>query len=785
MEHKFEPKIKDKIWSKTLEEEILNLWEKEDLYKFDINSAKPVYSIDTPPPYVNTPVHIGQAYTYTWMDAIARFRRLMGYNVLFPIGMDRNGLPIEIQTEKIYGINMFNVSREEFIKKAKELLDRSGSESLITFKLLGHSYNSWNKKYEIGGMYETDDPEYRKLTQETFIELYKKGLIYEGKKTSNYCYSCHTAISDAEVEYVEKRTKLYYIKFIHDENIIVATTRPELIPACKLIIFNPNDKRYTHLNGQVVKTPIFNQEIKIIAHPAAKEDFGTGLVMICSFGDYTDIRILRELNIEPTYIINYDGRMNELAGKYAGLKIETAREQIVKDLQETGYIIKMEEILHKTPICWRSRTPIEFIALEEIYLKQTDLKEELLNTVDQSTFFSKESKQLLVDWINSISVDWVLSRRRFYGTEIPLWYCKKCGRTIVPEPGKYYIPWKEKPPIAKCPNCESDEFIGESRIFDTWFDSSNSELYILGYLWNKEFFNKNFPCSLRPQGKEIVRSWLYFTILKSYLLFGKSPFKDIVINYHVTDEKGEKMSKSLGNIIDPQVIIKNFGAETFRMWAFLEGNILSGDVRYSDKRMEASKRFLTKLWNLGRFISSFPIVQKGEMMPAEKWILGELNKLKNNVTLAIMSYDLNKAALELRNFVWNIFADHYVELVKPRAYGIQNISESEQKAAWYGLHETFKNSLILLSPFIPFITDYLWRSIYSKNSIHLVSIPTIDYQPMPESITNRLLMFNSTIWNKKKSLGLSFKDKINVEIPEELREFTKDLILMHNIEHIS
>jgi valyl-tRNA synthetase len=201
--------------------------------------------------------------------------------------------------------------------------------------------------------------------------------------------------------------------------------------------------------------------------------------------------------------------------------------------------------------------------------------------------------------------------------------------------------------------------------------------------------------------------------------------------------------------------------------------------------MEASKRFLTKLWNLGRFISSFPVVQKGEMMPAEKWILGELNKLKNNVTLAIMSYDLNKAALELRNFVWNIFADHYVELVKPRAYGIQNISESEQKAAWYGLHETFKNSLILLSPFIPFITDYLWRSIYSKNSIHLVSIPTIDYQPMPESITNRLLMFNSTIWNKKKSLGLSFKDKINVEIPEELREFTKDLILMHNIEHIS
>jgi len=782
MKSNFEPKIKDKIWSKHLEQEISSLWEKEDLYRFDINSTKPVYSIDTPPPYVNTPVHIGQAYTYTWMDAIARFKRLMGYNVLFPIGMDRNGLPIEIQTEKTYGINMFNVTREEFIKKARELLDKSGTESLLTFKLLGHSYNSWDKRYEIGGMYETDDPEYRKLTQETFIELYKKGLIYEGKKTSNYCYSCHTAISDAEVEYVEKPTRLYYIKFIHDENVVIATTRPELIPACKLIIFNPNDKRYIHLNGQTLKTPIFNKEIKVIAHPAAKEDFGTGLVMVCSFGDYTDIRILRELNIEPTYVINDDGRMNELAGKYAGQKIEIAREQIVEDLQKTGYLVKTQEILHKTPICWRSKTPIEFIALEEIYLKQTDLREELLTIIDQSTFFNKESKQLLIDWINSINVDWVLSRRRFYGTEIPLWYCKICRHPIIPEPGKYYIPWKEKPPITKCPNCGSGDFTGETRIFDTWFDSSNSELYILGYLWNKEFFNRNFPCSLRPQGKEIVRSWLYFTILKSYLIFRKSPFKDIVINYHVTDEKGEKMSKSLGNIINPQRIIERFGAETFRMWTFLEGNILSGDVKYSEERMEASRKFLTKLWNLGRFISSFPTVNEEKVTPTEKWILGELNKTKNNVILAISSYDLNKAALELRNFLWNIFADHYIELVKPRAYGVKNIDQDEQKAAWYGLHQTFRNSLILLSPFIPFITDYLWRSIYSNNSIHLENIPTISYEPMAESITDHLLHFNSMIWNKKKSLGLSLKEKIRVEIPQELQIFSKDLILMHNIE---
>lgn len=780
MDNTFTPKIKERAWSKALEKEILNLWEKEDLYKFDINSSKPVFSIDTPPPYVNAPIHLGQAYTYTWMDAIARYKRLQGYNVLFPIGMDRNGLPIEVQTEKNYGINIFNTPREEFIKKAKELLDKSGSESLLTLKLLGHSYNTWDKKYEIGGMYETDDPEYRRLTQETFIELYKKGLIYQGKKTSNYCYSCHTAISDAEVEYIEKETELYYIKF--EDDIIIATTRPELLPACKLIIFNPEDKRYLHLNGRVVKTPIFGIDVKVIAHPAAKEDFGTGLVMICSFGDYTDIRILRELGIEPTYVIDEEGRMNQFAGKYKGLKVEDARQRIVNDLQQSNLLLKTEKIMHKIPICWRSKTPIEFIALEEIYLKQTDFKEELLAIIDQSKFFTKESKQLLIDWINSINVDWVLSRRRFYGTEIPLWYCKSCKRTILPEPGKYYIPWKERPPVERCPNCGSEDFIGETRIFDTWFDSSNSEIYILGYLWNKDFFNKNFPCSLRPQGKEIVRSWLYFTILKSYLLFGKSPFREVLINYHVTDAKGEKMAKSLGNVIDPQDVIEKFGAEAFRMWTFVEGNILSGDVRYSDERIEACQKFLTKLWNLGRFISSFPLVEEAKVTNSEKWILGELSRMKNRVIDAMNSYDLNKAATTQRDFIWNIFADHYVELVKPRAYGIKDVTQEEQKAAWYGLHAVLKNSLLLLSPFIPFITDYLWRSIYANTSIHKESIPQISYDSMPESITEALQAFNSAIWNKKKSLKLSLKDRIKASIPEELNIFERDLRLMHNIE---
>lgn len=779
----FSPKIQEKVWSSKLEKEILSLWSKEKLYSFNNLLTRPVYSIDTPPPYVNTPIHIGQAFTFTWMDAIARYKRLLGFNVLFPLGMDRNGLPIEIQVEKEYHIKISDVSRQEFIDKAKQLLDKAGDTSINILRELGHSYNSWELNYELGGSYRTDDPEYRRLTQDTFIQLYKKGLVYEAERTSNYCPVCKTVISDAEVEYEQTNTHLNFITFKADdgEQLTVATTRPELLAACKLIIYNPNDQRYEYLEGKEVTVPLYNFKVGVKAHPAANKEFGTGLVMICSFGDYTDIRILRELNIQPTYIIDQNGRMNSRSGKYEGLTIKEARREIIKDLKANKLLIKEEDITHDEPICWRSKNPIEFIPTNEIYLKQVEYKDQLLSLVNDMNFYDSESKKLLIDWINSISVDWVISRRRYYGTEIPLWYCENCGETIVPEPGKYYIPWKEKPPIQSCPKCGASKFKGETRIFDTWFDSSSSEQYILGYLWNREFFKNNFPCSLRPQGKEIVRSWLYFTVLKSYLLFGKQPFKDVLINFHVVDEKGEKMSKSLGNVIDPRQLIDKYGAEVFRIWAFTEGNILTGDIRYSNQRAEGAGKFLTKLWNLGRLISSFPVVEEPIKTASEEWILSELTETSSQVIDAMGKYDINKAALLLRNFTWNIFADHYVELVKPRAYGAGNVSEQQQKAAWYGLHTTFKNTLVLLSPLVPFITDYFWRALYGNSSIHTESMPSFNFKSEYAKLTESLINFNSKVWNQKKQNNLSLKSPIKTDIPPELAPFSPDLVLMHNI----
>ncbi|MEM5836675.1 MAG: valine--tRNA ligase [Candidatus Aenigmatarchaeota archaeon] len=781
----FEPKIQEKIWDKNLEPFIFEKWQKDGIFKFNKRSRKKVFSIDTPPPYVNTPIHIGHAYTYVIMDMIARFKRMTGFNVLFPMGLDKNGLPIEVQAEKEFGISIVSTPREEFIQKCKELIKRSGDISLDSFKKLGLSCNSWETSYEIGGKYDTDDPEYRRLTQETFIKLWKEGLIYEDVKPANYCPVCRTTISDAEVEYEEKRALLNYIKFKvkeTDEEIIIATTRPELLATCKLIIFNPEDERYKKLEGLHALVPIFGIEVPIISHPYAKPEFGSGLVMICSYGDYSDLRILRELNIEPTYAIDEEGKMNENAGKYKGLKVEEARKKIIEDLKSLNLIVKQEEIEQRQPVCWRSKNPIEFVPMKEFYLKQLPFKEDLLKISEELKFYAPESKQILIDWINSINLDWVISRRRYYGTEIPIWYCKKCGYIYVPEAGKYYVPWKEAPPIEACPKCGSKEFEGEKRVFDTWFDSSNSEIYILGYLWDKRFFEKNFPCSLRPQGKEIVRTWLYFTLLKAYLLFKKRAFEEVWLNHHVVDEKGEKMSKSAGNVIDPQEVLKRYGAEAFRIWTCLEGDITKGDIRCSFERIEGNSKFLTKFWNIARFVSMFPFPRKAKLMPIDEWILTELSKLIEKVRKSYENYSFYEGATSIRDFTWNLFASHYIEIVKKRAYG-EGFTKEEQKAAWFTLHTCLKNLLLLLAPITPFITEHIWLKLYGNKSIHLQAFPKPVLTSDLDKLTQKIVEFNSKVWNLKKEKGFSLKDGIEIEIPEELKIFEKDLKAMHNIKN--
>ncbi len=780
-----DPKIKEKQWSKDFEKEIYESWKRNKDYKF-VKNDKKVYSIDTPPPYVNTSIHIGQATTYVLMDMFARYRRMKGFNVLFPLGLDRNGLPIEVAAEKKFKIKLTEVPRETFIEYCKKVLEETSNESVDSYLRLGISFNSFEVGNKIGDIYYTDSDDYRQLTQETFIDLWNKGLIYEDERANNYCLGCQTTIADAEIEYEELKSFFNDIKFKvkeTGEDIIIGTTRPELIPSCGMIIYNPGDKRYKHLKGKHAITPIFNKEVPIMEHSFAQQDKGTGLMMMCSFGDVTDIRFFRELGLKPVISINKDGTMNENAGFLKGMKIKDAQKALVMKIKEEGLLAKQERIVHRTPICERSKDPIEFIFMKEYYVKQLDYKEKMMEIAKKINFYHENSRQILIDWINSVSIDWPITRRRYYATEVPLWYCKKCNEIIVPDKGKYYKPWKENPPV-KC-KCGSTEFRGDERVFDTWFDSSISPLYILKYSKDDEFFNKNFPASLRPQGKEIIRTWLYYTLLKDYLLTGKIAFKDVWINYHVTDEKGKKMSKSLGNVIDPKDVLNEYGAEPFRLWTAIEGNLDQSDFRCSFERIEGAGKTLTKLWNVARFISMFDKGKKVKLTSLDEWIINELNKLIKEANEKYEKYDFHNPSVNIKHFIWETFASHYIELVKNRVYNEnEKFSKQDQESGLFTLHYCLQVILKLLAPINPMLTEKIYIEIYDKD-IHKEEFPTVEIEVKSEIETNDIIELDSLVWKTKKDNGKSLKEEIKLlVIPRKLKDIEKDLIMAHNAKEV-
>ncbi len=789
-------KIKESRWDPSMESEIWNLWQKERIYHFNENSEKPVFTIDNPPPYVSGRWHMGGAVHYASIDFIARFMRMKGFEVLYKFGLDRNGLPVEVSVEKEYNIKMVETPREKFIEKCREYLDRVGNDILNVCRLMGFSNNS----FEWDEIYKTDQEEYRALTQATFIELWRKGYIYEDDRPVSWCSDCQTVIAEAEIERREEEANLYYVKFRIKEtgdDLIIATTRPELICACGAVIVNPNDDRYKHLHGLTAVTPLYNKEVPIIPHPAAKPEYGTGVVMVCSYGDVVDLRLFKELSLTPTFAIDKDGRMTEAAGRYAGLTVREAREAIVEDLKSKGFLVKSEKIIHSQPVCWRSKTPVEYVAMKEYYLKMLDLVPRLRKIAEEVEWHPPSAKYLWLNWLNSITMDWPISRRRYYGTEIPIWYCKKCGAPNLPEPGKYYKPWRDTPPFDKCGSCGASEgFIGEERTFDTWMDSSISPYFISLYPGNVKKKNEHFYrklssrpylCDLRPQGKDIVGTWLNYTMLRILQLLDKPAFKHVWISGHVVDKHGRKMSKSLGNIIYPEPVVTKYGADAVRLYASMVAS-LGDDVRFDESKVAGVARFLQKMWNIARFISNFPEPsERINLTETDRWILSELNKLIRQVEESYLSFDFHPGALAIYNFTWNLFASNYLEMVKARAYNRDGIfSEDEQKAAHWTLHFCLRTILKLLAPITPFITDAIWRRMYGEESIHKEKFPEADLSMISEKdYTPLILEVNSTIWKAKKKAGLSLKSSLKaVVLPKELESFAMDLREMHHIEEL-
>jgi len=777
LQSEFVAKLEATAWDPKLETEIRQTWFSEKLFEFKPQPSKNRnFVMDTPPPYPSgRPWHPGALTQYSQIDMIARSARMKGLEVLYPLGIDRNGLPVEIYAERKYRVQMRKTPREEFINLCKHALDDLESYMIDLMKTIGVSADYENK-------YRTDSEEYRKLTQWSFIEMWRKGLIYVANRPNNYCVDCNTTIADAEIDYEELPTYLITNRFkVKDggEDLMVATTRPELLAACQSLVVNPQDERYKRFVGRTAIVPLYNREVKIKAHRSVDQKFGSGVVMVCSYGDYNDVLLFREFKLKEVVAIDMDGKMTVATGKYAGMPVKDARSQIIQDLQEMGITAKVEQIQHRTPLCERSHTPIEIIPMEEYYLKQLEFKTTLKKLARNLEFHPPMHRQILLDWIDSLTTDYPVSRRRYYATEIPVWYCSKCNAPHLPKPGKYYRPWRDEAPFKRCTKCGNTKFVGETRTFDTWMDSSLSPLFISKYMKNKKFNRITYPATLRVQGKDIVRTWLYYTLLRCYLLTGRSPFKQAWVGGLGQDAQGRAMRKSLGNFVDPEPLLVKYGADAFRFWGAAEAGV-GFDFRLSEDRIAGAGKFLTKLWNTARFISSFPQPQEANLTWTDKWVLTELAKLQEECIAAYEDYDFFTVANKTREFLRNVFASHYLEMAKGRAYG-EGATKEEQEAAWFTLHKVVRELLLLLAPITPYVTDYVWRKLYGTQNIHLERFPKPKRYDVSEKVGQSILEFNSQVWEAKRGKGLTLRDQIEARIPTNLKPFEADLVRMHHI----
>ena len=817
------PKITDKRWSIDLEKRIQEEHYGESYssrYSFNPNSEKEIFVIDTPPPYPSGTWHIGAVAQYSMIDVIARSQRLLGKEVYFPWGVDRNGINIEFTVEKKTGKKMRTFERGEFIDLCKETIEEYTQAMRETACRVGLSCSFESE-------YLTDSPEYRGVTQSIFVDLFKQGNIIEDLRPNMYAPVEGTTIADAEVQRISRRTKLCDIlwKTEEGEEVVITTTRPELICACGIVLVHPEDSRYAHLVGKelILPLPVNGRTKKVLvsSHHSVKMDFGSGVLMVCSFGDQNDVSVFREFGLEPFVAINLKGEMTDISGPLSGLTVLDARKRAIEILDDSGVLSSIIDHEQEIPVSERGNNPVEIILLKEWYVRQTHTLERMNELISEINFIPPRNKQFLDDWMQNISIDWPISRRRWYHTEVPIWYSEDGNKFVVPPSGGYVQPWRYSPTSgsevldrvtrAKLGSYDqlSDELgtlTGEEKVFDTWMDSSNSNLFVSGYGKDEELFNRAFPTALRPQGKEIVRTWLYYTLLKSTLLLDKPGFANIWIDGLGMDPWGRKMSKSLGNGIDANSVLEcgaggrtgswkikgsdgkqvnlkanKIGSECFRLWKACDAQV-GDDFHINPEEIEA-KYFgiLTKIFNVARFASQFDVpldldTVPSDLEPEDKWILSEFGQTMSKVEESWENVDIYNAAQSIKNFSTGVFPSHWLEMVKSRLY------DGDEIASWT-LHRIVRDILTTLSPICPFFTHYLSTTLYGNSSVDVREFPAII--PSDKNLlklTDSLIEFNSEVWKTKKDAGISLNTEISdIVIPEELEILTTSLNRMHRI----
>ncbi len=711
------------------EEKWMEYWEKEGIFRFDpkIKDRNKIFSIDTPPPTVSGNIHMGHAFGFSQADFVARYKKMCGYNIFYPFGYDDNGLATELFVRKVKGILPRDMSREEYVKLVLEVTEQAEKEFEKLFKRMAMAFD-WTL------VYRTISPEVTKMSQLSFLDLYQKGRVYRKKDVTIWCPSCETAISQVEMEDKKERTKLYYIEFdVEDgDKITIATTRPELMPACVGIYVHPDDERYKKFVGKKAKLPIFGREVEIKANEDVDMEYGTGVVYHCTFGDTADIEWTRVYNTDIIIVIDERGRMNEKAGKYKGLSIKEARKKIIEDLKKEGRVVKEEEVEHVVNVHERCGTPLEFRVTEQWFIKYLDMKEKWLELGHELKWYPEHMRVRYENWVNGLKWDWCISRQRKFGVPFPLWYCKKCNSVIVAKKEQLPVdPFKDKP-AEPCPNCGSNEFVPEQDVMDTWATSSLTPLINAKWEGDGEgkLMNIIYPMDLRPQGHDIISFWLFNTVVKCYYHTGKLPWKATIINGHALDPHGRKMSKSKGNVIDPRDIMDRYSADALRYWA--AGTKLGDDMPFQEKDVQTAQYLINKLWNASRFVlkhlEDYDGKGPNEFRRAEdKWLLSKLYNTITQVTEFFERYEFAKARKQAEIFFWHVFCDNYLEMVKQRLYNRAEYDEQEVRAAQYCLYHGLLSVLKIFAPIMPYITEeiysYYFRQEEGTKSIHTSSWP--------------------------------------------------------------
>ncbi len=719
---------------KTDEPRLQQQWIKQGIYKFDPNDkSREIFSIDTPPPTISGSMHIGHAFSYSQQDFLARYQRMLGKNVFYPFGTDDNGLPTDKLVEKLNNVRSSQMDRTEYIKLCLDTIERIREDFIQSWKSIGMSCD-WDIYYS------TINDHCRKLSQQSFIDLYKAGREYQKEAPTIWCPHCQTAI--AQVELVDKELSSKFLDIVfkvkdektkEEEDLIIATTRPEMLGSCVAVFAHPDDERYKKFFGKKARVPLFNNLVTILPDEKANPEKGTGIVMCCTFGDQTDIEWFKAHNLPLKISIGRDGHMTEVAGNYKGLKIKEARTKIIEDLKSEGLLIKETPITHPVNVHERCNTEIEILNSKQWFIKYLDLKEDFLKRGKEMNWHPEFMVHRYNNWIEGLQWDWCISRQRHFGVPFPVWYCKKCGEVKLAEESQLPIdPIVDKPKgkNAVCAKCSGKEFVPEKDVLDTWATSSLTPFLATELMKGKPCYSKLFPMDLRPQAHDIITFWLFNTVVKSHLQKNNYPWKNIMISGWALDPRGKKMSKSLGNVVEPRPVLEQYGADCLRFWA--AGSKLGEDLPYQEKDLITGKKMVTKLWNASKFAimhlqdyndaDAQKTMQWNDLEAFDRWLLVKLNKLIKFSTESFDEYEYSKAKLETEKFFWQKLCDNYLEIVKDRIYNPDKRGKDKRVSAQFAIYHTFLNTIKLLAPIMPHITESVYELYWKEKENEMIAL---------------------------------------------------------------